>query len=203
VSELVLHFPLRKKVKKKKKAMSSDPAFPLRPRAFVEPILQEVARSLLEEKSALFASSPSSSSSSSSPPPLPLTPREGDSAAAAAADDPLPLLLRYPRDPRDADAFASELTGRLLARLAALGLPYKWAASCSLSARAGGGAAVAAAGVFEEEGGGEGGEGGGGGEGREPAATRRRCGGGDSVCSVQVEEGGVALTVTAAWVRCL
>ena len=203
----------------------SDPASPPRPRAatqsLVEPILKEVARSLLEERSALFASSSSSSSSlavAAAAAPLPQQPGSAAAAAATAATaaEPLPLLLRYPRDPRDADAFTSELTARLLARLAGLGLPCKWAASCSLSARSGGGTAVAAAGIFEEEEGGEEEkekeeeeeeeeehaeerEG----EGEKKEATTRRPSGGDSLCSVQVEEGGVALTVTAAWVRCV
>ena len=178
--------------------MSSDPRATTP--ALVEPILREVARSLLAEKSALFASS-------SSPSPLPCA----AAAAAAAAEPPPPLQLRYPRDPRVADAFTSELTARALAKLASLGLPCKWAASCSLSARAGGGSAAAAAGVFEEEAleeeeeeeQREGGGGGGGKEATKTKETPRRRSGGDSVCSVQVEEGGVALTVTAAWVRCL
>lgn len=166
----------------------------------VEPILREVARSLLEERSALLASP------LSSPPPP-----EGSSAAAAAGPRPRPpppepFLPRYPRDPRDAQAFASELSQRVLSRVAALALPYKWAASCSLAARAGGGTAVAAAGVFEEgDGGGREGEdeqkqee-----EGRNEAAGPRCRQGGDSLCTVLVEEGGVAVTVTAAWVRCL
>lgn len=182
--------------------MSSDPAPPPpRPRvatqSLVEPILQEEARSLLEEKSAMFASSPSSSSSSA-------VASSAAVAAAAPAEPPPPLLLlRYPRDPRDADAFASELSARLLARLAGLGLPCKWAASCSLSARAGGGTAVAAAGIFEEEEAEEVREGEAEGEKKEAATTRRVPSGGDSLCSVQVEEGGVAVTVTAAWVRCV
>ena len=189
------------------------PPPPSRPRfataSLVEPILQEVARSLLEEKSALFASSSFSSSSSSS---------SAASAASAAAESPPPdqFLLRYPRYPRDAQAFASELSQRVLSRLAGLALPCKWAASCSLAARAGGGAAAAAAGVFEgeeeeeeeEEEGEEEQEGGGEDEkedekdGKKGAATGPRLRlGGDSLCSVLVEEGGVALTVTAAWVR--
>jgi len=168
--------------------MDPSDSAPPRPRvatsALVEPILREVARSLLEEKSALFVSSSSSSTSSSSP-----SPSSSEPSAAAA-----PLLLRYPRDPRDADSFTSELSSRLLARLAALGLPCKWVASCSLAARGGGGTALAAAGVFEEnEEGGETEEG-----GQQQQQQQR-----DSLCCVQVEEGGVEVTATAAWVRCL
>ena len=147
--------------------------------SLVEPILQEATRTFLEEKSALFATP-------SPPPPPPSNSND------AAATEPAPLLLRYPRDPRDAQLFTSELSERLLSKLAQLSLPCKWATSCSLAARAGGGSALAAAGLFEEEGE----------EGGEEEEGQGKTGG-DSLCSVLVEEGGLALTVTAAWVRCL